>query len=153
MTDRSESVMEILPGIALPPSAWGFRFSRSSGPGGQNVNKLNTRATLRVEFAALIEAAHKARPRDETLADRLRVVLDSRINDDQEIIITSDMTRSQERNRDACIEILRDLVTRGLHRPRKRIKTKPSRSSQRTRLESKRRRGELKAMRQGRGEE
>ena len=159
-TDRSDKPLEILPGLLLPPSAWSFSFSRSSGPGGQNVNKVSTRASLRVSFPALIEAAARFRPLDETLPDRLRTHFDSRMSDaggagdaggGGEILITSDLTRSQERNRAACLDIFRDLCRRSLIKPRKRIKTKPSRSAQRNRVESKRRRGEVKALRRRSG--
>jgi len=151
MSDRSDKPLEILPGLLLPPSAWSFSFSRSSGPGGQNVNKVSTRASLRVSFPALVEAAARFRPLDETLPDRLRTHFDSRMNEGGEVLITSDLTRSQERNRAACLDLLRDLCQRSLVKPRKRIRTKPSRSAQRSRVESKRRRGEVKALRRRSG--
>jgi ribosome-associated protein len=83
---------------------------------------------------------------------RLRVAAGRRLTQADEIHLTSEASRSQEGNRDAVMERLREMLIAAMHEPKKRRKTKPSRASKLRRLESKRQRGETKARRRGAGE-
>lgn len=126
-----------LPGIELAPSVWTdreqlhFGFSRSSGPGGQNVNKVNTKTELRVMPAVLHGLSDKARQRLIILAGR-------KITDAGELLLTADTERTQEANRQACLKKLRALIVAAQVEPKLRKKTKPSRGSKIRRVESKR---------------
>jgi ribosome-associated protein len=114
-----------------------FTFSRSRGPGGQAVNKLSTRAELRVAVAA-IEGL------DETAARRLRRLAGQRLTAADELLIVSDRYRSQLRNRRDCLERLAALVERAARPPRPRKPTRPSRGAVERRLTAKRRRSDRK---------
>lgn len=135
-----------LPGIELAPGVWTdrdqlrFSFSRSSGPGGQNVNKLNTKAELRVAPAAL----HGLKPR---ALDRLLTQAANRLTGEGDFLLTSDTERTQEANRQSCLRKLRELIVQAQIEPKVRRKTKPSRAAKRRRVESKRKRGEVKRLR------
>lgn len=117
-----------------------FTFSRSSGPGGQNVNKVNTRAELRVSVVDL-------RGLDEGARLRLRALAGRRLTADDQIVLASDEHRSQRANKETCLDRLRELVLQALVVPRRRRKTKPSRASRERRLEGKRRESEKKSQR------
>lgn len=134
--------VEIVPGVRLAESDMRFRYARSSGPGGQNVNKLNTKADLWVPLDALYGLS------DRALA-RLRQMAGKRLTTAGEIHISSDTERTQESNRAAVLDRLRDLLSQAVREPKARKKTKPSRASKRRRLDSKRRRSEIKSNRKG----
>jgi ribosome-associated protein len=119
-----------------------FQFARSGGPGGQNVNKLNTKAELWVPLAALSGLGVRAAARLRTLAGR-------RLTSNDELHLTAETERTQEGNRSAVLERLRHLLLEALHEPKPRRKTKPTRGSKKRRLESKRRRSEVKSRRRG----
>ena len=129
--------------VALGGGGWAapkdlrYAYSRSSGPGGQHVNKVNTRAELRVSLDAIGGLNEAARA-------RLRVMAGARLTREDELILVSEGTRSQRTNRDDCLERLRELVTRAATPPKVRKKTKPTRGSRQRRLDSKRRQGEKK---------
>ncbi len=131
------------PGVRLPVDRIQFRFSRSSGPGGQCVNKVSSRAELRVQVAD-IEGL------DELARGRLRRIAGRRLTRADEIVIHSDTYRSQRDNRRACLERLRCLVVESLLRPKKRRVRRPSRSMIEKRLAAKRIRGEKKQRRRWR---
>lgn len=137
--------------IELGGGAWVARgdidwnFSRSSGPGGQNVNKVNTRAELRVRPEAL-RGMHPA------AVQRLRTQAGGRLTAAGEIIIVADETRSQVDNREAGLERLRDLVAHAQVIPKTRKKTKPSRGSKERRLEGKKREAKRKSDRKWQGD-
>jgi ribosome-associated protein len=118
-----------------------YRAVRSSGPGGQNVNKVATKVVLRFELDAYEAITPSAKARLRSLA---RSYLDA----DGRIVITSDTTRSQVRNLEDARARLADLVRRALVVPKKRRPTKPTAGSKRRRVEDKRKRSETK---QGRG--
>jgi ribosome-associated protein len=131
-----------VPGVKLAESAMRLRYARSSGPGGQNVNKVNTKTDLWVPLDALYGLMPRA-------MERLRQMAGKRITAAGEIHIASDTHRTQEANRAAVLQRLRDLLVQAVREPKVRRKTKPSRAAKRRRLESKKHRGEIKANRRG----
>lgn len=124
-------------GFSIPASELQFSFVRSSGPGGQNVNKVNSKAVLRWSPARSAVLTGETRSRVlEKLASRLTV--------EGELVVASDTYRDQLRNREDCIAKLHALVAQALHRPKARKKTKISKTTKRKNLESKRRHSEKK---------
>ena len=140
------SGVELAPGIFAPESAVRFQYARSSGPGGQNVNKVNTKAELWVNVAAIGGLTEAVRLRLQQMAGHRWTIAG-------EIHIASDTERRQEANREEVLSRLRELLLQAIHEPKKRRKTKPSRASKRRRVEGKRIRGKIKAKRRGGGEE
>jgi ribosome-associated protein len=138
----SSAQVELAPGVFVGESAIRFQYSRSSGPGGQNVNKVNTRAELWLRVDALLMLTDSARARLRTLAGR-------RWTAAGEIHLSADTERRQESNRQEVLARLRELLIQAMHEPKKRRKTKPSRAAKRRRVEGKRHRGEIKAGRRG----
>ena len=134
---------ELAPGVFAPPGTLRLQYARSGGPGGQNVNKVNTKAELWVP----VDALHGLRP---AALERLRALAGSRLTKAGEIHIASETERTQEGNRLAVYARLRDLIERATVVPKVRRKTKPSKASKRRRLEQKRRRGSIKSQRRGR---
>ena len=113
------------------------RFSRSPGPGGQNVNKVSTRVTLLFDFGACPEltAAQRA---------RIRRQLRTRVSADGRLRVVSQRERTQARNRTAAETRLRELLTEATRVPRTRRPTRPTAASRRRRMDRKRQRGDLK---------
>jgi ribosome-associated protein len=118
-----------------------FTYARSGGPGGQNVNKTNSAAILRWNLAssAVFTDDQKA---------RLRAKLAGKLSKDGDLIIRSDIHRDQDQNRSECIKRLNETIARAMHVPKKRVATKPTKSSQRKRVESKKLHSETKSLRQ-----
>ncbi|HEY7089171.1 MAG TPA: alternative ribosome rescue aminoacyl-tRNA hydrolase ArfB [Tepidisphaeraceae bacterium] len=143
-TTSSDQRLQIAPGVSVPPGDWRIQFARSSGPGGQNVNKLNTRAQLWIRIDAMVGLTHRAKERLRILAGSARLS-----GDQQEILLSSQTERSQESNRREVLERLRELVLRARVEPKVRRKTRPSKASKERRIESKKRRGQIKARRTG----
>ena len=104
-------------------------FCRSGGPGGQNVNKLNTKTELRVALAQLHGISDRAKSRLKKLAGRHLL--------DGDLFFTADTERTQESNRRACLGKLRVLLEEALVEPKIRKKSKPSKASKERRLDSK----------------
>lgn len=132
--------------VRVDPSDLRFSFARSSGPGGQAVNKLATKVRLRVAMAALQGLSGEA-------AARLRRLAGKRLSREDEIVLASDIHRTQEGNRRACLERLSALVARALVAPIPRRRSKPTRASVERRLAAKRRGGERKQARRRPGED
>ena len=139
-----EGGIELAPGVRSSASALRTQFSRSGGPGGQNVNKVNTKAELWISLDTLApHLTHRALARLEHSAGR-------RITKDREVHFVSELHRSQERNRLENFERLRELLIAAMVEPKVRRKTKPGRAAKQRRLDQKKRRGKIKARRQGR---
>lgn len=123
----------------IPESAITERFLAGSGPGGQNVNKVATACQLRVDVYALRLPPDAYR--------RLKVLAGSRMTAEGELVILARRFRTQEANRADARERLSALVDAALVRPEKRIKTKPSKAAKARRVDGKKARGTVKAMR------
>ena len=123
----------------IPDSAISERFLAGSGPGGQNVNKVATACQLRVDVFAL------GLPPDAWR--RLKALAGSRLTVDGELVILARRFRTQEANRADARQRLADLIDAALKRPERRIKTKPSKAAKARRIEGKKARGSVKAMR------
>jgi len=116
-------------------------FSRSGGPGGQNVNKRDTKATARFPLNALEQLG-------PGLPDRAARSLASRLTVDGVLIVHSETHRSQSLNREDALERLTDILSAALApEPRPRKPSRPSRAARARRLDAKKRRGRLKAAR------
>jgi ribosome-associated protein len=116
-----------------------FEFSRSGGPGGQNVDTSSTKVTLRLPVASL--------PLGQDEAARLRHRLANMINSSDELLVRSSETRSQQENRRRAVQRAADLIAAALQRKKKRRPTRPPRRAKERRLAKKKRRGELKRSR------
>jgi ribosome-associated protein len=131
--------MSIIDPGAIPEEALEERFITSSGPGGQNVNKVATAVQLRVDVFRLGLAPD--------VYSRLKQLAGSRMTTAGEIVITARSYRTQEANRQDARERLADLLAKAHLRPVKRVKTKASRAAKAKRVDSKVRRGAIKAAR------
>ncbi len=127
--------------LEIPFAELRFKFNRSSGPGGQNVNKLNTRAELQYNFAqsAVLSALQR---------QRIAKKLSARLNSEGLLIVNSERFRTQGRNREDCLDKLSALLAEAIKPPPpKRRKTKPGRAARARRLAGKKRHSERKKSR------
>lgn len=131
--------------LQIPLSELSFTFSRSGGPGGQNVNKVATKATLRFSVAESPSLPPPVRQRvEQRYASRLTV--------EGEILITSQRYRDQGRNIADCLEKLRAMLAEVARPPKTRRPTKPSKASRQRRLTGKRKQSEKKTQRRWAGD-
>ena len=134
----------ITPDIVILDEELEWKFIRSSGPGGQNVNKVASAAQLR--FLLPYNASLPA-----TVRNRLRRLAGQKLIDDGSILFKSMSERSQEGNRRAALERLEALIRAALVEPKIRKKTRPTKGSKERRIESKKRRGATKLGRGAKG--
>ena len=123
--------------ISIPPAEMDFSFSRSAGPGGQNVNKVNTKVTLHWPVAASASIPDDVRERFLQLYAR-------RVNKEGQVVITSQRYRDQGRNVADCMDKLRELLLNAAVKPKQRKKTRRTRGSIERRLQSKREKSQKK---------
>ena len=135
-----EADLVIQDGLVIPGWELWVTASRSGGPGGQHANKTSSRVSLHWNLVGSTALREFQRAR---LMGRLR----NRLGQDGVLKVTVDDARSQHRNREIARERLVDVIRRGLVVQRTRVATRPTRSSQRRRVDSKKRRGQVKRMR------
>lgn len=133
-------MIEIKPGLSLPDDELRFTFSRSGGPGGQNVNKVSSKATL---WFNVVESPTLSEMQKQKLLQRLG----NRISKDGVLQIVSAQFRTQKANREDALQRFATLLSAALHEQRVRKKTRVPRRVKETRLKSKKRKGMLKASR------
>jgi len=130
-------MIKITDDIAIGEEEINLKFVRSSGPGGQNVNKVSTAVQLRFNVVG-----SPTLPAD--IRSRLMELAGNRITEEGVLVIDAQQYSTQERNRQAAIDRLVNLIKEASIPPKVRRKTKPSAGSKKRRLESKRRRSEIK---------
>ncbi len=128
------------PRLTVPRDELEFRFSRSGGPGGQNVNKVETRVELLFDVEG-------SRALDEAQRERLRAGLSGRIDSRGVLHVASERHRSRKRNIDDVVERFAELLRQALAPRKKRRPTRPTRASKERRLGAKRKRAEIKSSR------
>lgn len=138
--DELRDDLTVRPDLVIPAAELGWSASRSGGPGGQNVNKLSTRVSLRWSIAdsGVLDDARRA---------RLLGKLASRLTKQGELVVHVDSSRSQLDNRREARLRLAEVVREALHVAKKRRPTRPTKGSQRRRLASKKQRGDTKRLR------
>lgn len=124
----------------IPESEIKISFARSSGAGGQNVNKTSTKVILHWSVGESIVFTEEEK-------DRIRTKLNNRLNDKDEIVIMAEEERSQIQNRLSALARLQEEVSQALIVPKRRRATKPTYSSQLKRLEVKKQRSQIKSSR------
>lgn len=138
-------MLEITRHLHVPETEFTWSFVRAGGPGGQNVNKVASKAVLRWDVAASPSLP-------EAVKARLRASHPSRFTNEGELVLTSQRFRDQERNRQDCLEKLAELVRQAAAVPRPRKKTRPTRGSRENRLKDKQRRSRVKSLRRKPGD-
>ena len=139
--------LQVTSTIVVPADAIAFRAVRSSGPGGQNVNKVASKVELRVELDRISGLTPEAR-------DRLLALCSGRRDREGRLVVTSQRTRDQRRNLEDARQKVRDVVARALIAPRDRRPTRATAGARERRLARKRRDASVKRQRAAvRGEE
>ncbi len=133
-------MLEINANLHIPDDELHWTFVRSGGPGGQNVNKVASKAVLRWNAAGNTSLPVHVKA-------RLVAVEKTRLTAEGDLLFTSQRFREQERNRQDCLEKLRALILRAARPPRPRKATRPTRGSRKARLQAKRQRSALKKAR------
>ncbi len=120
----------LAPDVSVPLAALTFSTSKSGGPGGQHVNRTESRVEVRLPIAAIIGLSWKAR-------ERLAMLAGERLTADGDLILVCDETRSQRQNRELVLERLAELIVEAKAVPKPRRATKPSYGSKQRRLSDK----------------
>ena len=136
----NDSVVRITNTVSIPMSELHFRFARSSGPGGQHVNRSATQVELLFDVAGSPSL-------NETQRRRVLRKLKSRIDKEGILHLVSQETRSQLRNREEVVERFQELMREALRIPKRRLPTRPTRAARERRLATKRRQSETKRRR------
>ena len=137
-------MIAVVDGLEIPENELEFAVSRSGGPGGQNVNKVSTRVTLRFNV-------HASQVLNSDQRRRIHSRLASRISKEGILQVTSQRTRSQELNRADALERFAELLREALHRETPRIPTRVSRAAKIKRVEEKKKRTKVKVARSRKG--
>jgi ribosome-associated protein len=130
-------MLEIADNLAIADDELVERFVRATGPGGQNVNKVATAVELRFDVA-------RSPSLPEPVRERLLAKRDRRLTTDGVFVISAQRFRTQDRNRQDARERLANFIASGLHAPRPRVATRPTRASKQRRLDAKRGRSTIK---------
>jgi len=140
MPESTCGQLQITSGVKIPLAELHFQFVRSSGPGGQHVNRSATQVELTFDLAGSpsLDDAQKA---------RVRAALQSHVGKDGVLHLASQISRSQLQNRQDVTARFVELMRRALRVPKKRRPTRPSAASKERRLEAKRRRSQVKQVR------
>jgi len=133
----NDSIVRITDTVSIPMSELHFRFARSSGPGGQHVNRSATQVELLFDVA-------NSPSLDEVQRQRVLSTLKSHLDQEGVLHLVSQETRSQLRNREEVVKRFQELMRDALRVPKKRRPTRPSRGARERRLEEKRRRSKAK---------
>ena len=126
--------------ISIPLRELEFEFSRSGGPGGQNVNKTNTRASLRWNVTATHSLPYSVK-------ERFRKKYNRRISQKGDFVLHSQRFRDQGKNVADCLSRLREMILSVAASPKKRVPTRPTRASKERRLGTKKRKADQKRLR------
>ncbi len=126
--------------IRIPDDELGFTFARSGGPGGQNVNKVSSKAILRWNLLT-----NRSVPSE--IKERLRALYRNRVTTEGDLVIQAQNYRDQERNKLECLDRLREMLRQASFVPKVRRASKPSRGSKERRLQAKKKRSDVKSQR------
>ena len=141
MFPADTDILDVTPRIRISCGEFAWGVARSSGPGGQNVNKVNSKVMLRWPLLA-----SEGLPAD--VRDRFVAAYKRRMTTEGELVLSSERFRDQLKNVNDCLEKLRELLLSVAVAPKPRRVSKPSKASKRRRVESKRQRTEVKQRRQ-----
>ena len=130
-------MLVVSPSVKIPLDEFEFTYARSSGPGGQNVNKVNSKALLR--WPILVSPNLPAAVRERFVAK-----YGSRLTNEGDLLISSQQSRDQGQNTQDCLDKLREMLVSVLQPPKRRRPTKPTRSSQKARGEAKKQNAQKK---------